>query len=228
MKKIIITQDIKELLAGEDSFLNRADLRIFPAASNREALDIHKAEKADVIIADIDSHLLSGELLCSTIRDSKELCMVSLIIMHSGGKSEIQRISRCRANAFMEKSTAPFIIINKTRQLMSIPGREAYRAPIGVMLNCDKTGPAALGYCENISVTGMLFDTEKSFSIGEIISCWFILPDSTRVRALAEIVRIGNKATEHDANRYGSRFIGLDQAFRNAISDYVGEKQRRL
>ena len=109
---------------------------------------------------------------------------------------------------------------------MSIPGRETYRAPIGVMVNCDKTGQVALGYCENISVTGMLFDSEKSFSIGEIISCWFILPDSTRVRTLAEIVRIGNKTTEHDTNQYGSRFIALHPAFRNAISDYVGKKQR--
>lgn len=227
MKKIIITQDIKALIDREDSFLNRARLRIFPVASNEEALDLHRTEKADVIIADLDSQVLSGELLCSIIRDDEELCKVSLIIMHSCETSESQRISRCRANAFMEKSTDPVIIINKARQLMSIPGREAYRAPIGVMVNCDIKRDMALGYAENISVTGMLFDSEKSFSLGERISCWFILPDSTHVRTLAEIVRIAHKATEHDPNRYGIRFLGLDPAFRNAISDYVRKSQQR-
>ena len=227
MKKIIITKDIKELFDREDSFLNREDLKIIPVVSNEEALAIHRTEKADVIIADLDSQDLSGELFCSTIRDNEELCKVSLIIMHSGDTSEIQRVSRCRANAIIEKSTDPVVIINKARQLMSIPGREAYRAPIGVMVNCDNTRQMALGYSENISVTGMLFDSEKSFSKGEIISCWFVLPDSTHVRTLAEIVRIAHKATEHDTNRYGIRFLGLDPAFRNAIYGYVRKKQRR-
>jgi len=226
MQKIIITQDIKALLDREDNFLKRADIRIFPVVSNEEALDIHRSEKADVIIADLDSQVLSGELFCSTIRDNEELCRVSLIIMHSGSTSEIRRVSGCRANAILEKSNDPAIIIEKTRQLMSIPGRKAYRAPIGIMVNCDNMRHPDLGYSENISVTGMLFDSEKSFSKSEIITCWFVLPDSTHIRTLAEIVRISNKVTEHDTNQYGIRFLGLDQAFRTAISDYVIKKQQ--
>jgi DNA-binding response OmpR family regulator len=227
MKKIIITQDVKELIEREDNFLNRAEFRIIPVASNEEALDIHRVEKADVIIADLDSQALNGELLCSAIRDNKELCRVSLIIMHSGDTSEIQRASRCRANAFMEKFTDPAIIIEKARQLMSIPVREAFRSPIGIMVNCDNTLHPALGYAENISVTGMLFDSEKSFSKGEIISCWFVLPDSTHVRTAAEIVRISTRATEHDTNQYGVRFLDLNHAFRTAISEYVRKRQRK-
>lgn len=221
MKKIILTQDIKELLDREESFLNRADLKIFSVGSNEEALVLHRTEKADIIIADLDSQVLNGELLCSTIRNNRELCKVSLIIMHSGAPSAIQRVSRCRANAFMEKSTDPAIIIDKAHQFMSIPVREAYRAPIGIMVNSDNKRQLALGYSENISITGMLFDSEKKFSIGEIISCWFVLPESTHVNTLAEIVRIGNRASEHDTNRYGSRFSGLDPEFRRAISEYV-------
>ncbi|MFZ2197520.1 MAG: PilZ domain-containing protein [Thermodesulfovibrionales bacterium] len=227
MKKIIITQDIKTLIDREGNFLNRADFRIFPVGSNEEALKIHRSEKADIIIADLDSQALSGELFCSTIRDNEELCRVSLIIMHSGAASEIQRASRCRANAFMEKLTDPAILIEKACKLMSIPAREAYRSPIGIMVNCDNTRHPALGYAENISVTGMLFDSEKSFSMGETISCWFVLPDSTHVNTVAEIVRVINRVTEHDTNQYGIRFLGLAPAFRAAISDYVRKKQQR-
>lgn len=226
MQKIIITKDIKALIDREDNFLKRSDLRIFPVVSNEEALDIHRSEKADVIIADLDSQALSGELFCSTIRDNEELCRVSLIIMHSGATSEILRVSGCRANAILEKSTDPAIIIEKARQLLSIPGREAYRSPIGIMVNCDNVRNPALGYSENISVTGMCLDSEKSFSKGEIISCWFVLPDSTHVRTDAEIVRVSNRVTEHDTNQYGIRFLDLDPVFRTAISDYVRKKQR--
>ncbi len=71
----------------------------------------------------------------------------------------------------------------------------------------------------------MLLDSEKSFSKGETISCWFVLPDSTHVRTLAEIARVRNRWTEHDTSRYGIRFLGLDPVFRAAISDYVRKKQ---
>src|SRR5574340_71590 len=194
MQKIIITRDIKALLEKEDHFLNRADVRIIPAASNEEALDLHKAEKADVIIADLDGRDLNGELFCSAIRQNEELCRVSLIITHSGSAPD-HRIAACRANAFIEKSAHPSALIEKARQLMNIPVRESYRSPIGITVNCDNRRDVALGYSENISVTGMLIDTEKIFSKGEILLCSFVLPESTHVRTEAEIVRASTRAT---------------------------------
>ena len=227
MRKIIITQDIKALLDREESFLDRADVRIFPVVSNEKALDIHKAEKADIIIASLEANVLSGEQLCSTIRQSKELSNVSLIIIHSGDPSDIQRISACRANAFIEKSSDPTVLLAKTRQLMSIQVRETFRTPICIRVNCDSRRAPSMGYSENISVTGMLLDSEKTLSKGEIISCWFVLPDSTNVTTEAEVVRISARASEHDTNRYGIRFINLADVFRTAIADYVKKRHFR-
>ncbi|MHB8880918.1 MAG: PilZ domain-containing protein [Thermodesulfovibrionales bacterium] len=227
MRKLIITQDIRSLLDQGENFLNRSDVRIFPAVSNEEALDIHRAEKADVIIASLDAHTLSGEQLCSTIRENRELCRVSLIILHSGENAHIQRLTACRANAFIERSADPALIIETARQLISVPVREAYRTAIGIKVNCGSGLQATVGFAENISVTGMLFDSESLFSKGEILSCWFVLPDSTHVRTTAEVVRISDRATEHDSNRYGIRFIDLDPAYKAAIDAYVRKRQQR-
>ena len=227
MKKIIITQDIRALLKQDDNFLNRADFRIFSAASNKQALDIHRAERANVIIADLDDKVCSGEHFCSTIRESKELCRVSLILMHSRGTLDIHKISSCRANAFIEKSADPAIVVAKAQELLSIPVRQTYRAPIGIMINCENSQNPFLGYSENISVTGMLLDTEKTFSKGDIISCAFVLLDSTHIRTEAEIVRISSRATEHDTNQYGIRFLNLDPAYKTAIAEYVRKSRQR-
>jgi DNA-binding response OmpR family regulator len=226
IRKIIITQDIKELLDQEGSFLKRADIRIFPVASNEQALDIHMTEKADLIIAHLDSRTMSGEVLCSAIRESEQLCRVSLIIMHSGSTSDISRIEACRANAFIEKSGDPAVLLAKTRQLMNIPMRETCRAPVGMRVECGSGIRPDLGYSENISVTGMLVDAERIFSRGQVIWCWFVLPDSTHVRTNAEIVRVAPRATEHDANQYGIGFIDLAAGFRTAIDAYVRKRRR--
>lgn len=227
IQKIIITKEIKPLIGGESQFLDRADIRILPASSNKEALDLHRAEKADVIIADLDGDVLNGERFCSAIREDKELCRVSLIITHSGNAADLRRISSCRANAFVEKSACPDALIERARQLLSVPVREAYRSPIGIVVNCDIKQDASIGYAENISTTGMLIDTEKRFLVGEILLCSFVLPDSTHVRTEAEVVRVSARATEHDCNQYGIRFRDLAENFRDAIYDYVRKKNQR-
>ena len=227
--KIIINRNIKGLFDQKETFLNRADIRIFTVGSNEEALDIHRAEKADLIIANLDAPSLNGELLCSTIRESEELCKVSLIIMHPGSASDFIRIAECRANAFIEQSADPAVILDKMHQLIHIPVRETYRAPIGIRVHCEHTGISpSLGYTENISITGLLLDAENRFPKGEMIWCWFVLPDSTHVRTNAEIVRVVDKASEHDTNQYGIRFIDLADEYRTSIDAYVRQKQSSL
>ena len=101
MKKIIIAEDIKAILEKEQSFLNRADIRTLTVSANEQALALHRAETADLIIVNLDSPQMSGEMLCSLIRDDKELCKVSIIIICSNTESDAKRCSLCRANAFI-------------------------------------------------------------------------------------------------------------------------------
>jgi c-di-GMP-binding flagellar brake protein YcgR len=118
------------------------------------------------------------------------------------------------------------MLLDAVHQLMSIPMRETYRAPIGVRVQCSSGIKHSMGYSENISVTGMLFDSEETLLKGEMISCWFVLPDSTHVRTDAEIVRVADKASEHDANQYGIRFLNLAVGCRTAIDAYIRKRLR--
>jgi DNA-binding response OmpR family regulator len=223
-RKIITTQNIETFLELGESFLNRSDIKIVRADSNEEVLAIHRTEKADLIIADLDANVMRGELLCATIRESQGLHRVSLIIIHSGAASDVLRISHCRANAFIEQSADPAMLLDTLHQLINIPVRETYRAPIGVRVQCDSRIRHSMGYSENISVTGMLFDSEETLLKAEMISCWFVLPDSTHVRTDAEIVRVADKASEHDTNQYGIRFLDLAAGCRTAIDAYVRKR----
>jgi DNA-binding NarL/FixJ family response regulator len=225
-RKIITTRNIEAPLDRRESFLNRSDIRIFRAGSNEEALSIHRAEKADLIIANLDVNVMRGELFCATIRESQGLQRVSLIIMHAGAASDLLRIAHCRANAFVEQSADPAVLLDAVHQLMNIPVRETYRAPIAVRVECRSGTRHSMGYAENISVTGMLFDSEETLLKGDRIWCWFVLPDSTHVCTEAEIVRIADRASEHDPNQYGVRFLDLASGCRSAIEAYVRKRLR--
>jgi response regulator RpfG family c-di-GMP phosphodiesterase len=228
MQKIIIAEDLRELFEKQESFLKQAGVKLFSAGSNEEVLGIHRTEKADLIIANLDSQGMSGEMLCSVIRQSVELCRASLIIMHGGAPSDMSRISACRANAFIERSADPATLLAKARQLMTVPVRGIYRAPVGIRAEHGGRRQPSLGYSENISVTGMLVDSEKKLRTGDVIWCWFVLPDSTHVRTNAEIVRTAVMATEHDANQYGIRFLQLGIELKTAIGAYIATRRARL
>jgi DNA-binding response OmpR family regulator len=224
MKKIIIPQDIKAVLEKEECFLNRSDMTIFTTSDNEEALALHRNEKADLIIAKLDTPKMNGEALCSFIRDDKKLRRVSILIVCSGTKSETERCLHCRANSYITTPINNATLLAEIHQLMSIAPRKALRIPMSIKIHVTSKGVPFTGYGENISVSGMLLHTETLLADGDTITCSFYLPDSTHISTNAEVIRLLERTTEHDTNGYGIKFIDLSAEFHSAIESFIGKE----
>ncbi|MEW6585823.1 MAG: response regulator [Nitrospirota bacterium] len=225
MRKIIFTQDINAILEWKETFLNRSDVKIFAAAGNEEILALHKSERADLIIADLDSPDMTGEILVSRIRDDAELRKVSIILICSGSESHAQRCLQCGANAFVAKPVNSATLLQEVHQLLLVAPRRSFRVPLSIRVHVTSKGTPFLGYAENVSMSGMLLHSEAVLFEGDAITCSFYLPDSTHAVTNAEVVRVLEKATEHDANGYGIEFIDPGTQFEAAIKAFV-EKGR--
>ncbi len=212
MKKVIIAEDIKAILEKEQSFLSRAGIRIFTAATNERALSLHRDEKADLIIAKLDTPGMSGEMLCSLIRDDEELRNVSLIMVCSASEADLERCVQCSANVFISSPINSAVLLQEAHQLLHIAPRTSCRISMSVKLEGRSKGIPFIGSLENISTSGMLFRTAALLSEGDTVQCSFSLPDSTRITANAEIMRVLGKEAGQDTNRYGIRFTdpGVD------------------
>lgn len=226
MKKIIIAEEIKAILEKEQCFLNRSDIRIFTITDNEEALALHRAEKANLIIAKIDTPKMSGETLTSLIREDNELRKVSIIILCSNTKSDAKRCLQCRANAFITSPINNAILLQEMHQLLHVAPRKSLRVPLSIKIHVTSKGTPFIGYAENISVSGMLLHSETLLFEGDSIRCSFYLPDSTHITTNAEVIRMLEKATEHDTNGYAIEFIGLSANFNAAIEAFI-EKERQ-
>src|SRR3990172_4252938 len=64
MKKVLLVDDVKLFLELEKTLLNRSNLQIFTASSGQEALEIHKREKADLILCDLYMPGMNGDEVC--------------------------------------------------------------------------------------------------------------------------------------------------------------------
>ena len=227
-KKILVAHDIKSILTKGESFFNREHIQILTFASNEEALYIHKNEQVDLIIINLNSPHIDGKTLCSIIRDDVLLQRVSIIVVYPDKQPTQELLSKCRANAFIREPIDLSLLSDKSHQLLNIAQRESLRAPVAVKIQGKHKGKPFLCISENISATGMLFQTEKVIHKGDAIACSFFLPNSVHIVTEAEIVRVVRKKTEFDTHHYGIRFSNLKGKDKSEIETYTKEELRRL
>lgn len=235
MKKVLIGQDIHKTLRQKNSFLDRTDVKIFTATSNDEALKIHRKERVHLIIAELDMPGMQGmstEKLFSLIRKDSELRSVSVLIICPNSPAAIEQSSRCGANAVLLRPVDPAMILSKAQQLLEIASRETYRVLVAVEGNAIIHGNPlnTTFFCrsQNISTTGMLIETDKTLAQGDHVVCSFFLPDSIRIQATGEIVRILPQASEAEAKRYGVKFSILTSEARQALESFVDKKAQKM
>jgi len=221
MKKVIIAKNIRTILEKKKTFLDRSAIRLFAAPSNEKVLALHRAIRADLIIAKLNMPEMSGETLCSVIRDDEELRRVSIIIVCSENESDLARCIQCRANAFISSPIDTELLLQEAHRLLNIAPRTSYRIPIRVKFFGKLKQRVFTGYTENLSSSGMLLCTMSHLFEGDSVMCSFSVPVSTQITVQAEVVRVLGKEPEHNANCYGIKFTDLSASVTSAIQSFV-------
>jgi len=118
MKKILIAQDICRAIRRGDSFLERADVVVFTAATNDETLEIHRRERVQLIITDLDMPGMGSEQLCSLIRKDPELSSVLMLMICPRSVAAIEKSLRCDVNGLLVRPVEPALLLARTEQLL--------------------------------------------------------------------------------------------------------------
>jgi len=75
---------------------------------------------------------------------------------------------------------------------------------------------------QNISTSGIFFETDKAFAPGDKVACSFVLQH--RIDVTGEVVRVVRETA--DLYHYGVRFLNLDSKARIQIQDLVKSQRR--
>ncbi len=224
MKKILIVDDLRPFVEEQRGILGRADFRIFTASSGEEAMKLHREEKVDLIITDLDMPGMPGDELCSMIRKDAALKRVAVIIICRRRDEELQRCANCGADTYLTRPLNPAELRQKTEALLEVP----YRKDMRVLCKVEVKGKFKVEpfFCtsKDISASGMLLETEKILAKGDRIALSFFIPEEDlRVRAEGEVMRV---AKTHEVSHYGVKFSVLDTAEQMAVKRFVDRKSR--
>jgi DNA-binding NarL/FixJ family response regulator len=226
MKKILIDKALYSSIDKYETVLQRADVKVFTAETNDEILSLHQQEKMNLIIARLDAPGTTPERIYSQVRNDAELRSVSLILVCGDQTADKVRAEHCGANAIVTRQAAGETLMDKANSFLNVPTRGSYRVLLSVTIDTDKSKSF---FCrsENISVTGMLLETDRTLAAGDRLNCSFFLPGAKQIEVSCEVARIITATGKAGHKQYGLKFTKISAADIAAIRAFIRKRSER-
>jgi DNA-binding response OmpR family regulator len=219
MHKLILVNASRYFVAEGKSLLDRRDFQVFLAPTGSQALELHRREKVNLIVADLDMPEMAGDTLCSRLREDAELCAVSFILVCRNSPAELARAANCGANICLHKPFSAETLFEHVEKLLTISVRRGYRVLLRARVQGAKDDAVFFCTSQNISGTGMLIETDRSLLPGDQLTCSFFLPGAAQITAAGEVVRTETAAD--GKHHCGIIFTGLAAAHKRDIEEFI-------
>jgi len=223
MVKVLLARNLKSLFMKNNSFLDRADIQVFTAATSGEVLKIHRQEHVDLIITRLDMPSMKSEELFRTIRNDPELRAVSTILVCEDTLAQRERCKPSKVNAVFAMPVDTARLHLQVQQFLNVAPRMHYRAALAIAISGTFKNQPLPFRTENVSASGMLINADEPLATGDGIFFSFFLPDGAHVSGYGEIIRVVRQATTQESFLYGVKFTNIDPDVRAAI-DAIAKK----
>lgn len=194
-------------IGGPDTVIGRGTIQVFTARTSEEILNIHGVHRADIIITESLLPLMGGVKLCSAIRNDERLKNVSIIMVCDNTEASLAQCREAHANVVITKPVDPVQLFSKVSELLMVPRRQDLRAFLHVSVNGQEGNSSFLGVSENISISGILLETEQALKEGDQATC-AISVSGRNVTVEGIITRV--EKLESGKFRCGLKFTTLD------------------
>ena len=222
MKKIIIARNLLNDLEESNTILKRSSITFFPALSSEEILNLHGVKRADLIITDAALPLMGGAELCSRIRGDAELEYVSIIVVCDETENSVSPYQEAGANVVIRRPLNPGMLLWQASELLVIPHRKDMRVLLRVTMEGRGGDASFFAHSQNISISGLLLETERVLTPGDQLTCAFNVAHS-EVTLTGMVIRVETTASKK--SRYGVRFLDCDTRSLIIIENFVNAPQ---
>jgi DNA-binding response OmpR family regulator len=220
MKKILFSKDLIPIMMQGENMLNRADIKVFAAATTDDILKIHIEETLNLIVTRLDLPGTRSEAIFDIIWQSHNLKKVHLIMICEDSAPHRARCKRCVAHSVLTSPVDPGLLQEKVLHFLNIAHRHAYRVLLKVTVEGKFKNRHFLCHTENISVSGALIRAEQNLSLGNRISCSFYLPDGTKINTQGEVARVLKQEGSNET-LYGITYTDIPAESKAKIEAYI-------
>lgn len=219
MKKILIVSASNSFIERNGTLLRRSDFRIISATNSVDARKLILDESVDLLLIDIQIADMDGEEFCALLFSDSELQLPKIILVCHDSAEDIARLKTSKVDALIARPIKPLQLIKTVSQFLTVQLIRSRRVSLRVKVISKRDNVEFFCISHNISITGMLIESEYFLEVGSTIICHFTIPGSLQVETEGEIVR--SARTMDGAHQYGIYFTTLTRPFRQEIDRYI-------
>ena len=155
--KVLVVDDYEPNLRGLGRLLEHANYTVFTATNGRDALEIVKAERPDLVLLDVVMPGISGLDVCAELKQNAETCLTPVVLI-SGEQEREARLAGLDAGAddFLNKPVDPEELYTRVRSLMrlkrltdDLESAESLFLTLGRII--EARDPCTEGHCERLA-----------------------------------------------------------------------------
>ena len=156
-RTVLVVDDYEPNLRGLGLLLERADYTVLTATNGRDALDIVRAERPDLVLLDVVMPGISGLDVCAEIKRSADTRLTPVVLI-SGAQERQTRLDGLDAGAddFLNKPVDPEELQTRVRSLLrlkcltdDLESAESLFLTLGRII--EARDPCTEGHCERLT-----------------------------------------------------------------------------
>lgn len=167
--KILLVDDTKLFLKLEQEYLKQSSVVVLTAANGREALDIVRHNRPDLIFMDLNMPEMDGVTCCAAIKADPALRSIPVILVTTEGMDE--SVERCRnagCDGFLTKPIDRKAFLELGRKFLPDINRREMRVPCSIkVLFRINNRENMYGSCLDLSIRGLYLAFAGEVEVGD-------------------------------------------------------------
>lgn len=220
MKKILVVESNDPIEGLSSALFRRRECVLDVASSGAEALTSADKATPDLVLYDALVTDFSPEDFVQALHSSAggEDTPV-LVLLQQGEAAREKTILQAGANAVLFRPTRDVDLNAKVCELLGISLRRHVRTFVKMKVDATVGATTAFATISDISLGGVMIETDHPITVGEIIKLSFFLPnDDDAITVISKVVR---EVPKEDGQGYGCQFMDLTDSSRKRIHDFV-------
>lgn len=226
---ILLVDDTKLFLALEKEHLKQSDVAILTAANGREALDVARARRPDLIYMDMNMPEMDGPSCCAALKADPALSSIPVIMVTTAGKEE--DVARCRdagCDGFLTKPIDRRRFLEEGRRLLPQIDRREKRVPCRTKVLFRVNGENLYGTCEDLSTRGIYIAYDGEVKEEEKVEVSFLVSGRSDdlVEAWGRVAWLNNgpsRRAQDLPQGFGVEFLAITEEALQRIRRFIGE-----
>lgn len=218
MKQVIIAENVLQAVGKSHTLFGRGGVSVYPVRTSEEILILHRANRVNLIITADDLPVMGWRKMCAAIRNEDALKYVSIIMACKADEAVAAEYLQAGVNAVLKEPIDAAGLFSRIAELLIIPQRQAIRSLLRVAVAGKGKKEVFPAVSQNISISGILLETEMKLSPGDRLNCSFSIGSR---EISSDVIVMRAIQIEPGKYRYGVKFSNIDTKSLIIIEQFV-------